>query len=136
MFADDEIDAITWKTKTFNLSKGTHLINITFSAILDDDDIDLRALLLYIKIIGTQYASHECSSCPYGSSIKASSECEACKQNTYLENKICKNCTDEKYSMVGSVGKQSCVKRQRCEEDDYKVVFTDCENHKRTKFYK
>mmetsp|Transcript_25155 Transcript_25155/g.24774 ORF Transcript_25155/g.24774 Transcript_25155/m.24774 type:complete len:175 (-) Transcript_25155:38-562(-) len=135
LYSDSEIDAITWKYKNFTIPKGNQLLNFTYTANLAGDDIDIRAFILYIKIIGIDYASYECLPCPFGSSSKGSSSCDICPKDTYLENRICKPCPEGKYSYQGSIGIASCIDRLPCTENDYKMHYSKCENNKRRKFY-
>ena len=45
----------------------------------------------------------------------------------------CVSCDNDYYSTKGSIGKDQCIKKLPCADDDYEFIFTNCTNGKRKK---
>ena len=90
---------------------------------------DLAAEIEFIKIKGISYTPRECTKCKHGIANKDNTLCNPCPVNTYFDasSEDCHDCPADHYSVSGSVGGDSCVRREPCTADDYHVMYGDCD---------
>ena len=79
--------------------------------------------------------NEKCQKCSKGTSNKATNRCEECGINEYLEDGQCKKCPFDKYAYPGSIGENSCIKKQVCGQKDMVATLSECKDGFRTKSY-
>jgi len=132
----DATESYSWHEKKIQLQKGSHEVVFIYQAFLDQNNIqDLKAQISYIKVQGTDFAALKCYDCPQVGNFPGSDKCFICPANYYFENKECKACPANKYSLPGSTSLDSCKEKAPCKVSDYSFNYTGCFNDKRTKHY-
>lgn len=131
VYFDNNIEESTWKTMTQSLDPGNYEVLIEYLTMRSSNNPNPHAYISEIKVVGTEFASKYCLPCLRGGNKPGSSYCDLCDFNEYWDGYFCENCPEEKYSIKGSVGETSCKEREKCSENDYKHVYSDCVNDMR-----
>ncbi|OMJ73067.1 hypothetical protein SteCoe_28345 [Stentor coeruleus] len=132
---DDEIDDSTWKTITLPLDPGNYEFYLEYRTMKSAKNIEPHAYVSEIRVIGTDWSSTHCHPCKRGGNLPGSSKCDLCDFNYYWDGFDCKTCPNDKYSLKGSVGEESCQPRLECTENDYKHIYSNCTNSSRNLTY-
>mmetsp|Transcript_1213 Transcript_1213/g.2985 ORF Transcript_1213/g.2985 Transcript_1213/m.2985 type:complete len:889 (-) Transcript_1213:2048-4714(-) len=135
VLSDIDLAHKKWNTKTFNVRKGPLEIEIAYVKYSSPDYDDLKSVIEFLEIRGTDYAARKCSPCLHSYSEPGSDSCELCSAGTYLDNNECLNCPPGHYSPKGSSGIESCVQRHPCTTDDYSEKYSKCTNSTRNLYY-
>lgn len=125
---------------SFNLTAGSHSFLWVFYYNTNEEIIeDIQFELKYIMIMGITEAALECLSCnsngQTGFSGVGWDHCETCKMNQYLNDNKCLDCPEDTFSYPNSIGANSCIKRNNCNDFDFKEVHSKCLNNSRTVTY-
>ena len=139
----DHLMSGLWIPIQRDVTAGFHVFYWMYTKYDDmDDSEDLAAEIEYIKIKGTSYSTQECQTCHLGVANFDNTRCETCLANQYFKDSgilgtFCLDCTPDKFSPPGSVGKESCRKRKACRTSDYTFQYSICNagKNERTKEY-
>ena len=118
-----------WTTSRFAVDEGTHSMVFAFSKDFSRSLGDDQAMLDSLEINGLSYADQRCTGCPQGSfSAAGARTCQLCENNT-ASNEVgtanaCPSCASDRYALLGAT---ECKPRPQCDENDYEVLYTDCE---------
>ncbi|OMJ95120.1 hypothetical protein SteCoe_1663 [Stentor coeruleus] len=131
VYFDNNIEESTWKTMTQNLEPGNYEVFIEYLTLRSASNPNPHAYISEIKVTGTEFASKYCLPCLRGGNKPGSSLCNLCDFNEYWDGNFCQDCPEDKYSIKGAVGENSCKDREICSEHDYKHVYSECVNDMR-----
>ena len=136
-YSDSELGRDDWKTVSLALDVGQHEIIVAYEKYNTQDSLNMTAEIDTFEVTGVSHSAFTCTKCSKGSSTAGSSECQVCPSNTYFdtESQTCKNCREDKYSLKGSVGPESCLNRKPCTASDYFQSYTPCDQGKRSKVF-
>lgn len=131
-----------WKEFSANITAGTHTFTWQFVKDYTGNKGADKAWLKSIVIEGTSFSDAHCHPCAADMIERGDSVCRFCNQNQYAApsststlDLVCHDCPEHTYSESGSIGESSCVARRPCQESDYNVKYTDCQQGKRASTY-
>jgi hypothetical protein len=134
---NDETTSGDFLDLSFELSSGYHSFMWVYFFISEEViSFDYNMSLKYIMIEGIEDAALECQKCNSDSFVTTYSRegwdhCETCPVNFYLENNNCKKCSEQKFAYSNSIRENSCIPKNDCNEYDFMVVNSACENQVR-----
>eukprot|EP01092_Planopodium_desertum_P002911 TRINITY_DN1481_c0_g1_i5.p1 TRINITY_DN1481_c0_g1~~TRINITY_DN1481_c0_g1_i5.p1 ORF type:complete len:967 (-),score=188.51 TRINITY_DN1481_c0_g1_i5:66-2966(-) len=128
-----------WKTATYNLTVGTHIIRFQFlngrdfSTTARERGVSIRE----ISITGISKAADIQTPCPPGtfSSNEGAIRCDVCPWNTYSSSAStsCAPCTNETFAFPESA---ACTRRPDCDASyDYQEYRTPCTNNQQVSYW-
>jgi hypothetical protein len=132
---DNEIDQSNWKTFVVSLEVGTHEVSVDYLTQRIDDIPYPKAYIAHVQVVGTKFSDSECYKCPYGGNNYGSTTCGTCDFNEYLKDDVCTKCPNNTYSYKGAASLEACLPKYPCSENDYKPIYSSCQNGKREKSY-
>jgi hypothetical protein len=129
-----------WAEQTVQVEAGAHTLKWRYEK---DDSMDFgddRAYLEIVEVYGTAHSDTLCEPCYLG----YSATCRVCKANEYADSEVlgfstenmCKTCASGRYSEAGAVGKDECLEKPVCTEEDVVPISTECKEDSRTVKYK
>lgn len=137
LYSDSELSSDDWKLASIPLEVGQHEILIAYEKYNTQNSTNMTSEIDSFEITGVSHSALTCITCNKGSSTEGSSECQVCPGNTYFDSvsQTCKDCSEDKYSVKGSIGPQSCISRKPCTQSDYFQSYSACELGKRSKIH-
>lgn len=132
-YVDLSSENFKWNTVLIQLYPGPQEIEFVFSGYITD--LVNKVQIKEIEIRGTEYASTYCETCAKGFSSQGADHCTICEIGTYLYDEKCLLCPEGTSSEEGSAGVKSCKKLEKCGENDYHFIFSDCVEGFKTKIF-